>query len=62
MTLLKYFKPTKAPRVSTFPHPSGLLSEIMPSSFIEAANKEVKSVIDVAYYDVRFTNTTVNKL
>ena len=45
MALLKYFKPTKAPMASTLPFPNGPLSEVMPSSSIEAANKEVKSII-----------------
>ena len=45
MALLKYFKPTKAPMASSLPLPSGPLSEVTPSSSIEAANKEVKSII-----------------
>ena len=45
MALLKYFKPTKAPTVSILPLPSGPLSEVMPTSSIEAANMQVKSVV-----------------
>ena len=45
MALLKYFKPTKVPTVSTLPLPSRPFSEVMPSSSIEAANMEVKSII-----------------
>ena len=44
-SLLKYFKLTKAPVESTLPLPSGPLSEVIPSSSIEAANKEVKSIV-----------------
>ena len=42
MALLKYFKPINR---STMPLPSGPLSEIVPSSSIEAANKEVESIV-----------------
>ena len=42
MALLKYFKPINR---STLPLPSGPLSEIVPSSSIEAANKEVESIV-----------------
>ena len=45
MALLKYFKPTKVPTVSTLPLSSGPLSEVMPTSSIEAANMEVKSIV-----------------
>ena len=45
MALLRYLKPTKAPTASTLALPSGLLLEAMPSSSIEAANKEVKPII-----------------
>ena len=41
MALLKYFKPINR---STLPLPSGPLSEIVPSSSIKAANKEVESI------------------
>ena len=40
-----YFKPTKALMASEFLLPSRPLSEVMPSSSIEAANKEVISII-----------------
>jgi len=42
MALCKYFKPINR---STLPLPSGPLSEIVPSFSIEAANKEVESII-----------------
>ena len=42
MALLKYFKPINR---STLPLPSKPLSEIVPSSSIVAANKEVKSIV-----------------
>ena len=42
---MKYFKPTKAPTVSTLLLPSGPLLEVMPSFSIEGANTEVKSII-----------------
>ena len=42
MALLKYFKPIKR---STLPLPNGPLSEFVPSSSIEAANKEVESIV-----------------
>ena len=45
VALLKYFKPTKVLIVSTLALPSGPLSEVMPLFSIEAANKEVKSII-----------------
>ena len=45
MALLRYFKPTKALTASTLALPSGSLLEAMPSSTIEAANKEVKLII-----------------
>ena len=41
----KYFKPIKR---STLPLPNGLLSEFVPSSSIEAANKEVESFVSQA--------------
>ena len=40
--LRKYFKPINR---STLPLPSGPLSEIVPSSSIEAANKELRSIV-----------------
>ena len=42
MALLKYFKPINR---STMPLLSGPPSEIVPSSSIEAANKEVESIV-----------------
>ena len=42
MALRKYFKPINQ---SILPLPSGPLSEIVPSSSIEAANKEVESIV-----------------
>ena len=45
MALLKYFKPIKR---STLPLPNGPLSEFVPSSSIEAANKEVASIVSQA--------------
>jgi len=41
MALLKYLKLDK----KRFPHPSGLLSIIIPSSSIAAGNKEVKVIV-----------------
>ena len=45
IALLKYFKRTKLLVTSILSLPSGSLSDVMPSSSIEAANKEVKSII-----------------
>ena len=42
MALLKYFKPINR---STLPLPIGLFSEIVPSSSIKAANKEVEFTV-----------------
>ena len=47
LVFLKYFKPMNR---STLPLPSEPLSEIVPSSSIEAANKEVKSTHRYYYY------------
>ena len=56
MVLLKYFKPIKSPTTSTLPLLSRPLSKVMPSSSIEAANEEVKSILKSSENDV--TSTT----
>ena len=45
MALLKYFKRTENSIGSAFPDPSGPLSETVPSTSIEEANKEVATLI-----------------
>ena len=54
---MKYFKPTKVLIMLILPLPSGPLSEVMPLSSMEAANREVKSIIHIPYYNVGFTNS-----
>lgn len=46
MAMFKYF--TKKALPSTLPHPNGPLAEVIPSTSIDAANKEVQAIIESA--------------
>ena len=61
MALLKYFKPIKVPTASTLPLPSEPLSEVILSSSIEAANKEVKSILESSESDGESTTAAMKR-